>query len=131
MGWLSIGPEPGDGPAGEAVVMGAAAIAFAVGLVVCARAASRERPTLPVLLIPASAAVFMVARFYTYDPYYAPTLRRMSDDGAVPASWVYLLAGLALLVTLTARAHARVGMISAAMVVLLCGLTSLWEGSGH
>jgi len=47
------------------------------------------------LLAPVGTA-FVVARWYSFDPYYAPTLRRHSDDGFVSGVWIVALVGLAL-----------------------------------
>jgi hypothetical protein len=82
------------------------------------------------LLAPAAAA-FVLARFYTYDPYYAPTLRRMSDDGLVADAWVYVLVGLALLAAVLVRLRPRAGLGATSLVMVLSAFTALAEGAGH
>jgi hypothetical protein len=72
-----------------------------------------------------------VARFYTFDPYYAPALRRMSDDGLIPDAWVYTLVGLALTAAILTRTRPRLGMSATVLVLLLSALTALAEGLGH
>ena len=52
--------------------------------------AARPEPV-AALLAPAAAA-FLVAYFFTFDPYYAPSERRYSDGGAVPLGWIVLCA---------------------------------------
>jgi hypothetical protein len=85
---------PGEGPAGGGAVLAAALAAMLVGAAVSLVAARRgsSRPSAADVLLAPGAAALVVARFYAFDPYYAPTLRRMSEDGAVPDWWVFLLA---------------------------------------
>src|SRR5204863_10177992 len=101
--------------------------------VVCGLRSARGRAcadVLYVLLAPAAAA-FVIARFYPYDPYYAPTLRRMSEDGALPAWWIYGLAALAIVAGVATAIRPRIGLAATAIVLLLSALTALAEGSGH
>jgi hypothetical protein len=132
-GWLDVGPEPGQAPPANGVVLGAAVFALVAGAGLClvgAWAPLTQVDALASLLAPAAAA-FVLARFYSYDPYYAPTLRRMSDEGLVPDSWVYLLMGLALLAAVVSRIRPRVGLGATALVLLLSAVTALAEGGGH
>jgi hypothetical protein len=133
LGWLDVGPEPGQAPPANGVVLGAAVFALVAGAGLClvgAWAPLTQVDALASLLAPAAAA-FVLARFYSYDPYYAPTLRRMSDEGLVPDSWVYLLMGLALLAAVVSRIRPRVGLGATALVLLLSAVTALAEGGGH
>jgi hypothetical protein len=128
LGLLDVGPLPGQGPPGEEAVLlpALAALLVGTGLVIVASA----RP-LAWLLAPAAAAL-VVARFFSFDPYYAPVLRRMSDGGAVSPAWVAFLAAAAL----TAGGLLRIGLrrsgafLSAAILVLSFA-TVLFEGAGH
>jgi hypothetical protein len=133
LGWLDIGPEPGQAPPANDVVLRVAGFALLAGAGLClvrAWAPLTQVDALALLLAPAAVA-FVLARFYSYDPYYAPTLRRMSDDGLVPDSWVYLLLGLALLAAVLVRIRPRAGLGATALVLLLSAVTALAEGSGH
>ena len=133
LGWLAVGPDPGQAPAGNDLVLGAAVLALVAGAGLClvhAWAPLSRVNASGSLLAPAGAA-FALARFYTYDPYYAPTLRRMSDDGLVADSWVYLLVGLALLAAVLVRIRPRAGLGATALVLLLSAFTALAEGAGH
>ena len=82
------------------------------------------------LLAPAAAA-FLVARFYTFDPYYLPTLRRASDGGLVAPEVVYLLAGLALVAGLLVRLRPRVGLWLTSVVMIGCALFAWVAYGGH
>jgi hypothetical protein len=133
LGWLDVGPEPGQAPVGNDLVLGAALLALIAGAGLCAVYASLRKPRadgLETLLAPAAAS-FVVARFYSFDPYYAPTLRRMSDDGLVPDAWVYALVSLALLAAVLTRVRPRIGRGLTALVLLLTTFTALAEGGGH
>jgi hypothetical protein len=84
VGWLSIGSQPGEGAPAEGVFVVGAVLALLAAAVSCFVAGIRgRRPSRVDPLIPLTAAAFVVARYYGYDPYYAPTLRRFSDDGSV------------------------------------------------
>jgi hypothetical protein len=83
-------------------------------------------PVWAVVSLAPTAAAFVAARFYTYDPYYGTTLRRYSDDGAMEPAWVWLLAAAALVVGALARRSPRIGAVAtAAVLVLLTGTTAL------
>ena len=133
LGWLAVGPEPGQAPAGNGLVLGAAVLALFAGAGLCLVHAWGPGPEVDALgwLLAPAAAAFVLARFYTYDPYYAPTLRRMSDDGLVADSWVYMLVGLALLAGALVRIRPRAGLGATALVLLLSAVTALAEGGGH
>jgi hypothetical protein len=91
-----------------------------------------EQPaTVPELLLAPAGAAFVVARFYTYDPYYAPTLRRMSEDGFVAGWWVFALVSMSLLAGVLATARTRLGMTACLVVLVLSALTAIAEGGGH
>jgi hypothetical protein len=78
-----------------------------------------------------ASAAFVLARFYSYDPYYAPTLRRFSEDGFVPDWWVFTLVGLAVAGALVAGARPGLGRVAGIVVPVLSALTALAEGAGH
>jgi hypothetical protein len=127
LGILHLGDAPGDGPPGEGVVLVAAlaALVVAAGL---AAFASRRR--LVWLLAPAGVAL-VVARFYSYDPYYLPTLRRMSDDGAVSGRWVVFLCAAAATAAVAVRLRLRAGTFLTVAGTLLSFATVVFEGAGH
>jgi general stress protein CsbA len=127
LGWLHLGKAPGEGPPGQGLVLVAAlaALVVAAGLA----AVAPRRPLVP-LLAPAAAAL-VVARFYTYDPYYLPTLRRMSDGGAVAGRWVAFVCAAAAVAALTSRVRPRTGSFLTVAVLILCFGTVVFEGAGH
>jgi hypothetical protein len=130
-GGLSIGPQPGDTAPGEPFVLGAALLLMALGAVL-APVVAAGRGTFPlVALVAPSAAAFALARFYTYDPYYAPTLRRMSDGGFVNPRWMYGLAAAAVATAVVCCFRPRTGARVSVVVVLACAVTTLYESAGH
>jgi hypothetical protein len=125
---LDVGPLSGQGPPGEDAVLLPALVALLVGtgLVIVAS----KRP-LAWLLAPAAAAL-VVARFFSFDPYYAPVLRRMSDGGVVSPAWVAFVAADALAAGALLRlGFRRSGAFLSAAVLLLSFATVVFEGAGH
>lgn len=84
---------------------------------------------LPLAAVATAGAV--VARYLSYDPYYAPTLRRMSDGGILPAWWIVLVAGLALAVAVWSRREPRPSLSLAGIAMFLAGPTIFIAGGGH
>lgn len=125
--WISIGQLPGEGGPGEGVVLSVAAVAVLVGIGVTLFASRGNH--LAAGLAPAAAAL-MVARFYSFDTYYAPNLRRMSEGGMTSARWVYVLVGLALLSAAVTSLRPRLAFVGAP-VMFLCLITTLFADTGH
>ncbi len=133
LGWLAIGSLPGEGRPEEEQVLLVAVAAQLAGAVLAATFAfgRRRKAAAAESMIPLAAAAFMAARFYTFDPYYAPTLRRMSDAGLVASWWVLTLVACSLVAAVLTRARLRVGLTVAAVVVPLCAVTAFAMGLGH
>jgi len=93
--------------------------------------ASHLVPAGLVSLLSLAAVSFVVARFYSYDPYYAPTLRRMSDGGIVPGGWIVFLVGLAVLAAWNVFRNRRLGMVLTSAVCWLSAITALVMPAGH
>jgi hypothetical protein len=125
--WISIGTVPGEGAAYQGLFLAATELATLAGVALVIATNGRNR--LIPLLAPAAAA-FMVARFYTFDPYYAPTLRRASDQGGFSPLWVWTVAALAVASATLSLARPRLGFLNAP-VLLLCGLTAWIVYFGH
>jgi hypothetical protein len=121
--WIALPKEPGADPRGAAIVFVATLVAivgtYAVGML-------RIRD-LFFVSIPLTAAVWMVAHYYAFDPYYAPSSRRYSDAGSVSPWWVY---GVAL-VGLGVAAASRRTSVLAPLYVTVCLLTVIGMGLGH
>ncbi len=123
-------------PSGENVVVGAAVVTLGVGGLLLLAASLSRRPTLVprrlAAFVPLAAASFVVARWFSYDPYYAPTLRRMSDGGIVPGWWIVLLvvmaAGTAWAIF---RGRPRAGTVFTVTVMWFSAITALASGGGH
>jgi hypothetical protein len=126
LGAAKPGPEPGDDAAGQAVATPVLAAAVLVGMGLAAGA--RERV---VAALAPAAGLLLVAGYYTYDPYYAPTLRRYSDGGAAAPSAIFLVFALMLAAGLLAFRRPRVGGPLTAFALFVCGFTAIIAGDGH
>jgi hypothetical protein len=129
--WISLGTQPGDGPAFEGLVLLAALAAMFIGALVSFALSTEGRCSTPVAPFGAAAGAFMVARFHGFDPYYLPTLRRYSDAGTFSPAWVYTVAGLGLLASLLCFARPKVGLVISGAVLFVCLFTSMFVGTGH
>ena len=95
-GVLDVGPLPGDEPPGRQAVFAAtelALLAATVGDAATMATAMSGPRSVGLRLLPLAAAAFLLARFFSFDAYYAPARRRMSDDGFVAPGLVLALAG--------------------------------------
>jgi hypothetical protein len=132
LGVLEVGPEPGAEPPGRTVVFTVAELALLGSALAAAAGAPRARGSRVTLtVVPLAAAAFLVARFYSFDSYYAPTMRRMSDDGAIPPGLVWSLAAGCAGASLLLRSRPRRGRALTAPVLFLVALTALLAGTGH
>ena len=125
LGAGSLGQVPGDGVDGEGWVRVAAFAAIIIGIVVAIRGDS----SFP--LIPVAAAAFVVASFYTYDPYFAPSLRRYSDGGALSAWWIYAVLVIALATAVIGVRSREAGRVLVPAVLILCLVTAVLAADGH
>ena len=123
---LSFGTLPGKGPAGSDLAVIAALMAMVEGAAVSLVFSSPLRLVrgLEAALAPA-AATFVTARFYTFDPYYFPALRRISENGVVPAAWIFALFTAALLVGLCAWTWPALGSRLTGLLLILCLFTTI------
>jgi hypothetical protein len=87
------------------------------------------RTQLVPLVAPAAAAL-VVARYHSYDPYYAPYRVRMSD-GIVPGSWIVFIVAFAVAAAVVTRRSLRVGLIATSAVMWLGAVTVFGAGLGH
>ena len=112
-------------PDGEARIVGIAVLAMLVGVVVLFGSFR-----FPGLLAPV-AAVFVVARFYTGDPYYAPYFRAYGDGGLFSPGWVFALLVLALAAGAATQRWRRTAPWESAVVLLLLAFTATFMSAGH
>ncbi len=125
-GWLAIGRESGDDPTGTTAVVIAALVALIGGAIALGtRLRSRLAP-----LVPLAAVAFVVARFYTFDSYYAPAHRRMSDGGLVAPGLIYVLIAAAVAVAALLAKRPRAAPAGSALLVALA-FVALIESAGH
>ena len=96
-----------------------------------AHRSGRFGPGAATALFGPAAVAFVATRFYSYDPYYAPNLRRMSDGGAISPTWIFLLIAIAPVAALLTRVRPRVGHGITAVLLVLCFVTAWLEDTGH
>ena len=124
---IPLGDQPGDGPFGGTVVLAASLLACLVASGAClARALGAPVPSALVWLALAPAGfAFTLARWYAFDPYYLPSLRRYSTN-TVHGPWIVGLGIAALLAAGVGRPWPRAGALASAAVLLACALTAWW-----
>jgi hypothetical protein len=91
--------------------------------------AERFRSGLAVVAL--ATAALLVARYYSYDPYYAPDLHRMSDGGLIAGWWVVLLVGLSLTAVAARRRGLPASLFLSGVTMLLAGPTVFLADVGH
>ncbi|HEV7564935.1 MAG TPA: hypothetical protein VGO31_03130 [Microbacteriaceae bacterium] len=124
--WIEVGKLTSEGAPHEdtfMVVSLAAAVAGAILIV-----ASPVRAAAAILL---AACTLMLARYYSFDPYYAPALRRMSDGGVVAPLWIYTVTGITIACAASLVLRPRAAAVPAAFAVLTCAATVFFAAAGH
>ena len=119
--------DPGDDAPGQAVATIAALIAVAATLALAVR---RPRGK-AFALIPLSAAAWMVAHYYAFDPYFFPSKQRFADGGMVSPVWIYAVVIAGLGVSTVAWRSRTAGAILVPLFVFVAALTVVAEGTGH
>ena len=129
---IHLGQSPGVGAPGEGTAATAGLIALLVGIVTTFVMIVRPAtPARRVWMLPVSAAVFTTARYFSFDPYYAPDLRRYSDGGLVAGAWIYVLCACCAVCAGLIAARPRRWIGACPVLLLLCAGTVLFEGAGH
>jgi hypothetical protein len=128
--WIPIGNEPGEDPAGQAVVTLLAFVALLVGFLASAYVALRGGSDRVASLVPVAASAYLVAHYYAFDPYYLPTLRRFTESG-VSVTWIYGVVGAAVVVAALILLRIRAGLALTPLLLLLCAASVLGLGIGH
>jgi hypothetical protein len=136
LGAVTVGPLPGETPRGEAAVVALAILALLVaGLLLVASSlvgdAAELVPARLLALLNGAATALVVARFFSYDSYYAPTLRRMSDGGILPGWWIVGVTVFAAGAVWGVFRSPRLGVALTAGALWLCALTVQLAGLGH
>lgn len=133
LGVVGLGPSTGDWDVRDVLVFAAFCALFFGGPLFVAAAFTRFadgfRQGVPIVALATGAVV--VARFVSYDPYYAPYMRRMSDGGILPGWWIVVLAGAAIGAAVIARRDLRLGLVLTGSVMFLAGPTIFVAGLGH
>ena len=84
-----------------------------------------------VRLVDVAAVCFVVARWYSYDPYYLPTLRRMSEGGLLTGWWLLVLIAYTAGVVISFRGSRCTGIVLSGVLVWVCMLSAFFAALGH
>jgi hypothetical protein len=130
--WIPLGSVPGAGPSGEGFFLSTAALGMLIGVGCYFRAGLREHHFVwAEPLIPVAAVGLVTARFYSFDPYYLPSLQRYSENEFIQSAWFYFLIGCAVSVACLIVIWTRVGLRLLSTFLLVCFGTLFLEGAGH
>ncbi len=121
----------GQRPVGQTVAEGVAALAMILAFALAIGGAVRSGPMGASALFAPAAAAFVLAHYFTYDPYYFPTLRRYSEGGILPLWWLILVAASSILAGLLARYRPRSGTYTTCLILPVVFFTFIWMGTGH
>jgi hypothetical protein len=124
---LGAGEEPG----GEVLTSSLAVLAMLVGVIVAVVCAVRSRVPWAVALFAPAAVGFVVATFYSYDPYYFPDLVRHSDRGHVSGWWILAMVSLSLGAAGLSLLKPRLGSIATSLTLPVLLFTWFVTGIGH
>jgi hypothetical protein len=72
---------------------------------------------------------FAVARFYSFDPYYAPYLHRMSDGGLIAPGLILLIVAAVVVAALMVKWPSAAP--AGAFLLLVSAVLALAENAGH
>jgi hypothetical protein len=129
LGAWSIGAQPGDSAKGQVIVGPAAFLSLLLGVLVAGVGATKRERTVSGLA--PSVALFVTATVYTYDPYYAPALRRYADGGSVPVTWIFALLAISFAVAAFTWRWPREGGWITAITMFVWAVTLVFAGDGH
>lgn len=132
LGVVGLSPSTGDWDVRDILLVAAFFALFFGGPLFVAAAFTRFADGLrPGPFVALATGAVVVARFLSYDPYYAPYLRRMSDGGILPGWWIVVVAGAALGAAVLSRRDPRMGLVLTGIVMFLAGPTIFVAGVGH
>jgi hypothetical protein len=120
---VPMGDAPGEEAPGGAVVALVALMAFllAAGTSFVRSLEKRGGVAVFALLAPAGAA-YLIARWYSFDPYYLPSLRRYADGG-IQGPWIVAVTLAAVGAGMLTLARPRLGCVVSFVVLLVEALT--------
>ena len=125
------GRLPGQEVEGEVTVAAIAYWTMLVGSVLAFLHARYPRVPWAVALFAPGAAAFMITRFYTYDPYYLPSLQRYSESTDAWAYWLLGLVAATLVVGVRTSRRPRAGSIATGCIMPVILITSGVVSTGH
>jgi hypothetical protein len=124
------GVQPGESYDGSDIATAIAWVTMLVGLFVAIAHAVRPGMRAAVALFAPAATAFAVAQFFTYDPYYFPTLRRYSEGRPGAGAFIAVMVALSLIVATWTYRRPRSGSAATALLLpwLLFGAGLLTDG---
>ena len=113
-------------------VMLAAAAGFAVAAA-WGRASRAVAALRWLWLVPALCAALVIARYYAFDPYYAPDLIRVSQNVDIRVAALWLIGGTAAVIATRrfAPRAPRMVMAGGAVMLFVAALTTIVLRAGH
>lgn len=130
-GGIALGTQPGEGPPGESTFLLVAVAALLLGAVVVVLFGVWGVGLELVPLLPLAGAAFALARWFAFDPYYLPTLRRASERGSVPGGWMAVVVLLAVGASVLAYSRPRLGAVVVALSMTMSAVTAFVTHLGH
>jgi hypothetical protein len=129
---------PGQNPPYETPIIGTTVLALVVGTAVFLFSAAAPRiggrlgRARWLWAVPIACTAFVIARNYSYDPYYFPTLRRAGSSGHAPP-WLFyaMLLAAALVIAWQHSRHPRIAEFVTSAVLLVTALGVLLADAGH
>jgi hypothetical protein len=132
LGLIGLGPRPAEPPTGNTPMLETSLLALMLlGLALLAAAVARPGDRAWGGIAGAGASAFLVGRFYSYDPYYAPDLVRISQTAVVAGTWVVAVVAATLGAGLLAAWWPRAGLAASGLGVWAIAMTAAVAGTGH
>jgi hypothetical protein len=125
------GEVPGQRLVGQTVAESVASLAMILAFGLTIDGATRRAATRAVAWLAPAAGAFVLAHYFTYDPYYFPGLRRYSEGGILPLWWLIVVAAGSILAGLLARHRPRSATYTNCLILPVIFLTFIWMGTGH
>jgi len=128
---VTLGELPGENPPSYDAFLLAGLLGMILGAVVSVTVALSGQKSWLVLLLPALAIVFVIARHFTFDSYYGDDMVRFSERGTGLWGWIAFLAVWAVVATWLTKYVPSLGPPIASTLLLACAMTAVLQQAGH